>query len=75
MSLRLFTARRSVQTALSLAESIGYSTDFVIQTEDPAPPTFQPVPDGLLLASMLCLGAVVLIFAATASYIVLTLVA
>ncbi|BDA49905.1 hypothetical protein COCOBI_15-0330 [Coccomyxa sp. Obi] len=65
---------RSVQTALSMAESIGYSKEFVVPMEDDRQVQFAPVPDGILLASMLCLSAVVFMFAISASYIVLTMV-
>ncbi len=66
---------RSVQTARSVAESFGYSKEFVVPLEDTRDSEFQPVPDGILLASVLCLGAVVLLFAATTSYVILTMVA
>jgi hypothetical protein len=65
---------RSVQTALSCAESIGYSTEFVLPSASEQK-HFQPVPDGMILASILCLGAVVLIITAAASYIILITVA
>lgn len=72
---------RSVQTALSYAESIGYSTEFVLPPDQPAAAEaqrqrqFHPVPDGIILASVVCLGIVVLLFAACASYFILTVVA
>lgn len=57
-----------------MAESIGYSKEFVVPVEDTGQVQFKPVPDGILLASMLCLSAVVFLFAVTASYVVLTMV-
>ena len=42
--------------------------------EDHGQGQFRPVPDGILLASVLCLSAVVFLFAITASYVVLTMV-
>ncbi|KAK9903284.1 hypothetical protein WJX75_001921 [Coccomyxa subellipsoidea] len=66
---------RSVQTALSVAESIGYNTEFVLPLEDAHCPEFKPVPDGILLASVLCLCALVLLFATATSYVVLVMVA
>lgn len=65
---------RSVQTALSMAESIGYSKKFVMPVEDHTKAEFMPAPDGILLASMLCLSTVVFLFAISASYLVLTMV-
>ncbi len=77
--------RRSVQTALSYAESIGYSTEFVPHREPAAaapaaaaaaaPQRFQPVPDGIILASVACLGIMVMLLAACASYFILVTVA
>ena len=58
-----------------MAESIGYSKEFVLPMEDAQCQEFQPVPDGMLLASVLCLGALMLLFAAATVYIVLTVVA
>lgn len=57
-----------------MAESIGYSKEFVVPMENQRQMESMPAPDGILLASMLCLSAVVFLFAITASYVVLTLV-
>lgn len=56
-----------------MAESIGYSKEFVVPVEDQRQ-MFTPVPDGILLASILCLSAIVLLIAGSASYIILTMV-
>ena len=64
---------RSVQTALSLAESIGYSPEFVAEPADA--PGFQQSPDGIIMAGVLCTCAALALFVGGTSYAVLTIVA
>ena len=67
--------RRSVQTQLSLAESIGYSPDFVTEEEPQGLPGCRPRHDGMIVAGLLCMCASVAALVAGTIYLVLSIVA
>ena len=67
---------RSVQTAFSLAESIGYSTDFVLSSaEEEQPVEAVPESEGVTMANLLCWTTVIVLVVAGSCYAVQSMVA
>ena len=67
---------RSVQTAFSLAESIGYSTDFVLgSAEEEQPVEALPTSEGVTMATLLCWTTVIVLVVAGSCYVVQSMVA
>ena len=67
---------RSVQTAFSLAESIGYSTDFVLgSAEEEQPVEALPESEGVTMATLLCWTTVVVLVVAGSCWVVRSIVA
>ena len=67
---------RSVQTAFSLAESIGYSTDFVLgSAEEELPVEAPPQSEGVTMATLLCWTTVIVLLVAGSCYVVQSMVA
>ncbi len=66
---------RSVQTAFSLAESIGYSTDFVLGSAEEAQPTEAvSKSEGVTMATLLCWTTVIVLVVAGSCYLVQSIV-
>ncbi len=67
---------RSVQTAFSLAESIGYSTDFVLGSAGEEQPVEAiPESEGVTMATLLCWTTVIVLVVAGSCYVVQSMVA
>ncbi len=66
---------RSVQTAFSLAESIGYSTEFVLgSAEEEQPVEVVPGSEGVTMATLLCWTTVIVLVVAGSCYLVQSMV-
>ena len=68
------TPCRSVQTNLSMAESIGYSTEFVLPVEQQCA-DHGTLSEGMTMATLLCWTTMVVLAVAAACYIVQSIVA
>ena len=74
LTLGSLTPCRSVQTSLSMAESIGYSTEFVVSVEQQHA-DHGTLSEGMTMATLLCWTTVIVLAVAAACYIVQSIVA
>lgn len=69
-------ACRSVQTAFSLAESIGYSTEFVLPAEEQVQEKHkEAISEGVTMATILCWTTAITLLVAGSCYLVHSMVA
>lgn len=66
---------RSVQTAFSVAESIGYCTDFVLLSDEEQQPIGAALSEGMTMAALLCWTTVIVLVVAGSCYVIQNMVA